>query len=311
MRHASLRRAVFLGAAVVAVFSAAILGATDGRVTGTVMDEAGAPIEGAAITVTTQELSSLKIDLTSDAQGRFATAIPNVGLTYDIRIEKAGFAPTLTQAKAAAGKPADVPITLHPPIVPPAPKVDPGVLAYNEGVELIQKGDKAAAEKKFLEAVAAKPDLGVAWKVLAELAYERKDYAATLAAGRKALESDPSQKDLFGILTDAAQKAGDAPAAADYRKRYREANADKPEVNYNAGVEDYNAGQYEAAAADFGKTIQLKPDMANAYFWLAMCEYNMKKYSSSKANFQKYLELAPTGDQAATAKEMLGQMPAK
>ena len=309
MRHATLRRALLTGVAA-AVLSTALY-AAEGRLAGTVSDEGGQPLEGAAVTVTTQSLASLKLDLTSDAQGHFSSAVPNTSWTYDLRIEKAGFGPTITQGKATASGSPELKVTLHAPLTPPPPRVDPGVLAYNEGVDLMQKGDKAGAEKKFLEAVAAKPDLASAWKVLSELAYEQKDYARALADGRKALESDPAQKDLYGILMDSAEKTGDSAAAADYRKKYREANADKPEVNYNAGVESYTAGDYAAASGFFAKTIELKPDMASAHFWLGMSQYNLKKYAQSRASLQKYLELAPEGDQAASAREMLAAIPAK
>jgi tetratricopeptide (TPR) repeat protein len=309
MRHATLRRALLTGVSAAALSTA--LYAAEGRLAGTISDENGQPIEGAAVTVTTQSLASLKLDLATDAQGSFSATVPNTSWTYDLRVEKAGFGPTITQGKAtASGNPA-LKVTLHPPLTPPTPRVDPGVLAYNEGVDLMQKGDKAGAEKKFLEAVAAKPDLASAWKVLSELAYERKDYAKALADGRKALESDPAQSDLYGILMDSAEKTGDAAAAADYRKKYREANADKPEVNYNAGVESYTAGDYAAAAGYFSKAVELKPDMASAHFWLGMSQYNLKKYAQSRASFQKYLDLAPEGDQAASAKEMLAAIPAK
>jgi superkiller protein 3 len=189
--------------------------------------------------------------------------------------------------------------------------VDPGIAAYNEGVELIQKGDRAGAEKKFDEAVAAKPDLGASWKVISQLAYERKDYGKALSAGRKLLEFDPKDKDLYGILMDSAQKSGDAAAAVAYKKKFVEANADNPEVNFNAGAEAYTAGDYAAAAASFSKAIELKPDMAAAQFWLGMANYNLKKYAQARGNYQKYLELAPQGDQADNAKKMLEALPAK
>jgi len=194
---------------------------------------------------------------------------------------------------------------------PPPPKVDPGVAAYNEGVELIQKGDKDGAEKKFDEAVAAKPDLAQAWKVISQLAYERKDYAKALSSGRKLLELDAKDGDLYGILMDSASKTGDNAAALDYKKKFVAANADNPEVNYNAGVESYTAGDYNGATASFAKAVQLKPDMANAYFWMGMSEYNQKSYGASRRDFQKYLELAPQGDQADNAKKMLEALPAK
>jgi Flp pilus assembly protein TadD len=288
--------------------------AAEGRFVGTVVDESGQPVAGVAVVVTTPSLTSLNDSVTTDEAGKWSADLPNVSWTYSIRAEKEGFSPSMTQMKPLAGKDTKVTMRMHPPMVPPppaAPKVDPGVLAYNEGVDLIQKGDKAGAEKKFDAAVAAKADLGSAWKVLSQLAYERKDYAKALASGRKALELDPKDKDLYGILMDSAQKAGDTKSAAEYKQKFVEANGDNPEVNYNSGVESYNASDYTAAASSFTKAVGLKPDMANAYFWLGMADYNLKKYPAARAAYQKYLQLAPNGDQAQTCKEMLAALPAK
>ncbi len=311
MQFALRRLAILAGAAVV---STSLLSAAEGRFSGVLADESGQPIPSASVTVTTPSLATVNLALTTDETGRWTADVPNASWTYTIHAQKDGFAPSQTQAKPNGTKETRVDMTLHPPIVPPAPpapKVDPGIVAYNEGVDLIQKGDKAGAEKKFDAAVAAKPDLAAAWKVLSQLAYERKDYAKALESGRKVLELDPKDKDLYGILMDAAQKGGDSKAALEYKQKFVEANADNPEVNYNAGVESYNASDYAAASASFNKAISLKPEMANAYFWLGMAEYNMKRYSPARTHFQKYLELAPKGDQAQTSKEMLAALPPK
>jgi len=229
MRFAIRRLAVLAGTI---VFFCAALFAAEGRFSGTVVDEGGQPIGGAAVVVTTPKLATLNLALTTDEAGRWSTEVPDAKWTYAIKVEKQGFSPSMTQMEPLSGnKETKVFMTLHPPMVPPtppAPKVDPGILSYNDGVDLIQKGDKAGAEKKFDAAVAAKPDLAAAWKVLAQLAYERKDYAKALASGRKALELDPKSTDLYGILMDSAQKSGDTKAAADFKQKFVEANADNP-----------------------------------------------------------------------------------
>jgi tetratricopeptide (TPR) repeat protein len=308
MRLVSIRRTA--AAAVLTLVATSAFAASEGRINGTVLDESGTPVAGTTVTISTPSLETLNNVLSTDERGKFSATVPNTAWTYIIRAEHEGFAPSQSQAKPPSGGAAVVLMTLHPPLVPPPPKIDPGIAAYNEGVELIQK-DKAAAEKKFDEAVTTKPDLPSAWKAISQLAYERKDYAKTLSAGKKFLELDPKDKDLLGILMDSAQKTGDNAAAADYKKRFIEANADNPEVNYNAGVESYNASDFTGASASFNKAISLKPDMANAYFWLAMSEYNLKNLRTSRGHFQKYLEIAPQGDQAQNAKDMIAAIPAK
>jgi Tfp pilus assembly protein PilF len=299
-----------LAGVAVALTCASLAWGREGQISGKVVDESGAPIEGAAILITSPNDPSLKLELTTDSAGQFEASVQSTSWNYMVQARRDGFSPTQLEYKIPSGSAGRIDITLHPPLVPPAPKVDPGIAAYNAGVEMLQKGDKTGAEAKFRQAVAAKPDLTAAWKVLSQLSYEQKDYALALEAGRKALEQSPSEADLYGILMDSAQKTGD-PQAAEYKEKFYEANADNPEVNFNAGVESYNASDYSKATSYFAKAVSLKPDLANAYFWLAMSEFNQKSYGQARSNFQKYLQLAPDGDQAANAKEMLKALPAQ
>ena len=48
------------------------------------------------------------------------------------------------------------------------------------------------AEAKFLEAVKKNPDLPAGWQALAQLAYEKKDWAKAIEYGQKATDLDPS-----------------------------------------------------------------------------------------------------------------------
>jgi Tfp pilus assembly protein PilF len=302
--------AVIVGMAAV-LSLAASAAARKGKISGTVTDEDGKPIPGAMITITSPKLDTLHLSLASDAQGEFETSVQSASWSYTVKVEKKGFSPTVMDYKIPSGSSGHIDITLHPPFgLPPPPKIDPGVKAYNEGVALLQKGDKDGADKKFEEAVADKPDLTAAWKVLCQLAYEKKDYAAALADGKKVLAQDPSTTDLYGILMDSAEKTGDA-SAAEYKQKFYEANADNPDVNFNAGVEAYNGKDYAKAGRYFDKAISLKPDMANAYFWLAMSQFNLKNYAASRKNFQQYLKLDPQGGEAKAARDMLGSLPKK
>jgi TolA-binding protein len=299
------------GLLALALSAPSVLLAAQARVTLVVNDESGTPVPGAIVTVTTPNMSSFSKTVTTDAKGRIEIVLIDASWNYNFRAEKKDLSPTLVSLKLPGGGNQNLTMTLHPPVAPPqapVPRVDPGVTAYNEGVGLLQSGKNVEARKKFEEAVAARPELASAWRALAQIAYEKKDYAGALSSGRKALAKDPKQTDLYGILADAAQQTKD-PAAAEYKKKYLELNADNPDVLYNSGVEAFNTGDYRLAAQNFARAVQIKRNMAAAYFWLAMSEYNLKKYAEARATFQRYLDMAPKGDQAANAREMLKAIP--
>jgi tetratricopeptide (TPR) repeat protein len=303
------------------LLAAAAQAATQGRVTGKVVDSAGNAVEGATITITTPSIRSFKISVTTKKDGTYGFIVNDATMLYDLKIEKEGF----VGVNLAKQKFSTVEITNVPPqtmlkpseattgkaapagaaaAAAPSPS-EQAAVAYNAAVDLLNSGDKAGAEAKLKEAVAKNPDLPQAWQALAVVAHQNKDWAKTVEYGQKALDLDPSATNLYGMMTDAAEKSGDKKAAAEWRKKYDEANPDSPEILYNKGVEAYNKGKMKDAEAALSKAVEAKPDLAMGHFLLGMVSFNLNKKAAARQHLQKYLELDPNGKEAATAKELL------
>ena len=291
---------------------------TQGRVTGKVLDSAGIPVEGVAVTVTTPAIKNFKISLTTKKDGSYGFIVNDATIFYDLKFEKGGYT-GLAVAKQKFStvdvttipnqmllKPSEVPASKGGPAVPGPPSTsEQAAISYNAAVDLLNAGDKAGAEAKLLEAVGKNPDLPQAWQALTFIAHEKKDWAKTLEYGQRAVDLDPSNTNLYGMMTNAAEKSGDKKAAAEWRKKYDEANPDSPEILYNKGVEAYNKGKMKDAEAALIKALEAKPDLAMGHFLLGMVSFNLNKKPEAKEHLQKYLDLDPNGKEAATAKELL------
>src|SRR5215813_12597632 len=187
---------------------------TQGRATGKVVDSAGAPLEGVAVTITTPSIRNFKLNVTTKKDGSYGFIVNDATILYDVKIEKEGYAPLElgkqkfstveittvpvqkmlkpSEAGAAAGRPGQA--------APAAPSSsEQATLSYNAAVDALNAGDKATAETKLKEAVAKNPDLPQAWSALAMVAYENKDWAHTLEYGQKAVDLDPSMTQLYGM----------------------------------------------------------------------------------------------------------------
>jgi tetratricopeptide (TPR) repeat protein len=286
------------------------------RLKGKVTDSAGKPIEGATITVTTPNLRTFKMVLKSDKKGEWGTILNDATMPYHVKIEKEGYAPGEADRKVPVGDVGEVNAQLmstaeagaaaRGSAAPAAPSPsETAAITFNEGVDLLSAGNKAAAEAKFLEAVGKNPDLPQGWHALASLAFDKKDWAKTLEYGQKALDLDPSINQLYGMMAAAADKAGDKKAAAEWQAKFEQANPDTPESLYNKGIDSYNKKKIKEAEALLTKAVEAKPDFALAHFWLGMTEFNLNKKAAAKEHLEKYLELDPNGAEAATAKEIL------
>ncbi|HMF07645.1 MAG TPA: tetratricopeptide repeat protein [Thermoanaerobaculia bacterium] len=300
----------------VLALAARLLAVGQGRVVGVVSDSSGNPIEGVTLTVTTPSMKSLKISVKTDKTGHYAFIVNDATLRYHMRFEKEGYAPADRDEKFSISEPttisqklmkaSEAPAARGAAPAPAAPSAnDQSTKAYNEGVDLLNAGDKDGAAKRFEEAVAKNPDFVQGWQALTTIAYQKKDWAKTLEYGQKATDLDPSQTSMYAMLADAAEKSGDKKAAAQWQGKYAEANPDSPEILYNKGIDAYNKKNLKDAETYLTKATEAKPDFALAHFWLGMTSFTLNKKPAAKEHLEKYLQLDPNGSEAATAKELL------
>jgi len=286
------------------------------RLLGTVTDSSGAPIEGVNLTITTPSLKIFKMTQKTDARGKYSLVLQDCTMPYHVTFEKEGFVTASEDKKVPINAQGTLDMTLKKPseakpapgaapIAPAKSSSDVAIETFNQGAEANNKGDKATAEAKFLEAVKKNPDLSAGWNALTVLAFEKKDWAKTLEYGGKAVDLDPSQTDLYSMMAEAARQTGDKKAAAEWTAKYAEANPDSPEILYNKGIDAYNKGKMKDAEAALTKAVEVKPDFANAQFYLGMASFNLNHKQSAKEHLQKYLELEPNGKEAGTVKEIL------
>ncbi len=307
----------FSALAILLLAAATTQAGIQGRVSGKVTDSAGNPLEGVTVTLTTLQMKSFKLTTRTDKQGQYGLLVNDATMKYQMKFEKEGYAPLETEKKFSTVeitvvdekllKASEAPVAKGAaPAAAPAPSAnDQATIAYNAGVDLLNSGDKAGAETKFKDAVAKNPDLPQAWQVLTTLAFQKSDWAHVLEYGQKATDLDPSESNTYAMMAEAAQKSGDKKAAAEWRKKYEDANPDSPEILYNKGIEAYNKKKLKDAEVLLTKAVDAKPDFALAHFWLGMTSFTLNKKAESRQHLQKYLELEPNGSEAATAKEIL------
>ena len=288
---------------------------TQGRVAGRVTDAAGNALEGVTVTVTTPAIRNFKLTARTSKDGQYGLIVNDATLNYHIRFEKEGYAPADVDKKLSTVEITTVdqkllkPLQAAPAAQGPSSASEQAGLAYNAGVDLLNAGDKEGAAGKFREATGKNADLPQAWQALAVIAYDKKDWPRVLEYGQKATDLDPTMSSLYEMMGEAAEKSGDKKGAAEWRKRYEEANPDSPQILYKKGIDAYNKGKMKEAEAELAKAVEVKPDHALAHYYLALAALNQKKNGLAKEHLKKYLELDPNGSEAATAKEWLAALP--
>ncbi len=311
-----------------------------GRISGKVLTQDKKPIPGAKILLKRTDRNWSK-ELTSDKHGAFL----QVGLDpvlYDITVSADGYVTQVyPQRKIPLADVLTEEFTLLTPdqartaaVASGAAQVapeDPAAAADSAGRDAFNKIIPLYNEQKYGEAL---PGVEDSYKKLNDAQTNLKDEAAKtevaqllpkvarvygicLALGSsdrkaeaepfltKALADNPKDERALAGMVEVAKAKGDKAAEQKFQADLDAIHGPNPDVIYNKAVEAFNAGKTKEAKAQLQKVMQVDEKYPEAYYLLAMVEFGEMNLKGTKQNLQKYLELAPTGKNAATAKEML------
>ena len=298
------------------IFAGSLHAAGEGRIIGTIVDEAGAPIQDAKVLLT-RPGTGYKLEKTSDKKGQVMLLILDATQEYQIHVEKEGFSTYEGPVKPKLEDTLRLTFTLAKAAPPQAaPKElsgkDKAILAYNEGVTALRNGDLAGAVPKFEQAASLNPELPEAHAVLAEVLLELKRYGDAVAAADRYLALKPGDERGLRVRYDALKAAGDTAKAKEALDALVKADAKDPETAvrlFNEGAERTRAGQYDEAAVFFERAVQIAPDdpkFAKAHYVLGISyAKDDAKKAQAKEHLQKFLQMTPDDPDAATAKQML------
>jgi len=310
---------------------------TTGRITGKILNKQGKAIPGAKINLKRTDFN-WSMDLLPNKAGAYI----QVGLEpkeYDLTASAPGYVDHKERITIPLDNQLLKDITLLTPEEARAQSVSPGAQAvqedpgaaldiagreafnlaipfYNEGkfaaaLPLVEKAYKSLTEaKEKMKDEQAKADLSpeilkierVLGICLAQGGAKKEDGEPYLL---KALQRNPKDELVIAALIQTSKAKNDKAAEDKYSGMLETLRGPSPDSTYNKAVEDFNAGKNKESKAHLVKTLELDPKYAEAHFLLAMVEFGENNLRGTKMHLQKYVELAPTGKNAATAKEML------
>lgn len=286
-----------------------------GRLSGTVEDLEGAPVEGASVQVTLDGAGP-EDAVTTNRRGRWARAGLRSG-EWIVLVSKPGFVPTehsVTVNEYATG--ADRPV-LKTELEPAEAGADgvaalPDDAAAQAARELLEQGnqliaieDFEGAIEVFSEALPSLPD-GAKASVLVIIAQnqarlERDDEA--IANLEKALALAPRNADALRLISRRLTVLGRSEEAQEYLARLPEDQRADPEILLREGVDLYNQNDFEGAVEKLTATIEGAPEWADAYYYRGLARMAASQNEAAAQDFRKLIELAPDGPRADEAKQ--------
>ncbi|HVP90307.1 MAG TPA: tetratricopeptide repeat protein [Terriglobales bacterium] len=277
-----------------------------GRITGQVVDEAGALVEGANIVAQSLQ-GTAKLEGVTDKRGHFAVAGLGGG-RWRVTASKPGYADAVTEMNVAQLK-------ANPPVALTLRKLTglQGLQADKAGLSLIDQanarldqGDYDGALALLQEFMAKYPDLYQV-RLNVATAYVKKgdadraetEFKGVLDAVRKA-QGDYTKDKATAVralsgLGELALKKGDMAAGQDYFSQALALSPEDEGAAYNVGEILFSNQRSDEAAKYFELAIKIKQDWPKPYYRLGFVYLNKGDYAKSLECFNKFVALDPAG----------------
>jgi tetratricopeptide (TPR) repeat protein len=284
------------------------------RLSGTVTDQSGEPVEHAAVQLHNSNNLPATLKTHTDKKGKFSFGRLIDG-DWQLAVEAQGFQPH----QAVVAMDAD---EQHPPLQIQLVRLAPAAAAtgdqqagqaralFQQGVDAFRAGDHAAALQAFHSFRAQQPDNSEVLLNIALCHHALDQLAEAIAAYRGYLNAKPGHLEAQIKLGEALVQHGEFDAGLVELKAALEQRPDDALLCYNVGEIYFSAERRELAIEHYGRAIALDPALADAYLKLAYCHLALDHKAEALPHLKKYLELRPDAANAATIHGLIEQLEA-
>lgn len=287
-----------------------------GRINGTVVDQDGNPVEGAAIVVESLK-DGKKLEGTSDDKGNFAVAGMWTGY-WRISAAKRGYAPSSIDMNIRQLK-------RNPPITFTLKKMTgfAALLSDESAFELFEKGNQLTNEEKYDEALQTfeqfldkYPEVYQVHLNIGQCYLKKGDLDAAKANFQlvldKTLETHGDYKGdpdaalrSFTGLGEVAIQGQDYEAAQKYFSQALEISPQDEVAALNVGEILFSNQKTDEAIHYYDMAIQIKPDWSKPYLKLGYVYLNKADYEKALEYFNKFIEMDPENPEVPIVKNII------
>lgn len=287
-----------------------------GRISGIVVDESGAPVEGALVEAQSLR-SETKLEGKSDSKGKFAIAGMGTG-NWRITATKDGYGSSSLDMNIRQ-------LGTNPPITFTLKKVS-GVAAAatnKEVLALLEQGNTLLAQENydqalqvFEEFLGKNPEIyqvhlniGTCHLKKGDLDKAEAEFKLVLdktleAHGDLKKDTDVSLRATTG-LGEVALRRGDLDAAQKYFAQAVDISPQDETAAYNVGELLFSNQKIDEAIRYLELATQIKNDWPKPYLKLGYVYLNKGDFAKSLENFQTFLKLDPESPEAPQVKNMI------
>ena len=165
------------------------------------------------------------------------------------------------------------------------------------GKVLQAMGQIEAAREYFHKAIARSPKMAEAYLNLGHLYASQKQWDLAIACYQKAVQLEPNKASLYQVLAKTCDLADKPELTATYRYAALtlEPQRAKPWEHLELGNTLLKYGKAEEAIACYQKTIELNPEISQAYHNLGEIYGDRQEWENAIKNYRQAIKINPEG----------------
>jgi tetratricopeptide (TPR) repeat protein len=296
--------------------------AQTGGLRGKVTDAEGKPVEGATVVIEAKGVTR-KLTVKTNKKGEFI----QIGLypgEYKVTADKEGKVAVADNFRVGLGDPAVLDLQLSAGSASNAAEQQKRMAelqaAFDAGVAASKAQNWDEAIAGFEKAAVSAPNCHDCYYNIGYAQFQKKDYAKSEVAYKKATELKPDYAEAWNALANVYNVQGkleEALAASNKAAELSQGAAGAPGAAggggnagalYNQGVILWNQQKYAEAKDKFEAATKIDPKHGEAHYRLGMSYVNLGDMPKAVAAFEGYLAAEPSGPHAEEVKQFIGTM---
>ena len=279
-----------------------------GRITGFVLDEQGAPLEGVKIKFVYAK-SQTGVEVVSEKDGAWVAAWLRGG-EWNVDFEKFGYEPRkITLQVQEWQRNPEVRVNL---------KKATGLILTEELRDLLNKGnalfdakDYDGAMAVYNDILAKYPDAYVIYRNIGNCYFAQEKYDLAEQTFLKILEKDPQNADAMILIGNTYINRGDNATALEWYGKIDIEKIEDPVVLYNIGTNYYNNSKFDDALKCYQKSVEIQKDFTDGLYQLGLTYLSLQKNAEAIAAFEDYLKVDKDSARATQVQSFLDYLKKK
>lgn len=310
-----------------------------GFVSGEVVDEAGAPVEGATVRIEAMT-GSRKYKVTTNSAGKYVHAGVSLQGTYRIIVEKEGFQGDYIEGVKAGftrdeeravknftlkrGKARKMAFEMSDEEIERlknqqeeqkkrAEALEAVRETFNQGVTFYNAGEYEQAVKAFEVVLEADNEQPAVWANVGASYLRLEQFDKALKAYEEAIALESDNSSHFQNMGSVYAAMGDSEKAREFYEKAASMSTELSPTDaainyYNMGVTYINGGQTQEAAEALKKAVELDPNHGEAHYQLGITLLGLDDMEGAMEELKTYLVVDPDGPNVEVAKALIEQL---